>query len=416
MCSFDIESLYTNIPVSETIDICINELFTSDNTTILNMNKKQFKLCLELALNDTYFFFNNDLYKQLNGVAMGSSLGPNVANIFLCYHETNWLDNCPLAFKPVLYRRYLDDTFLLFKKREHISPFLNYLNAQHNNIKFTHEVELNSQIAFLDVNIKRDLGNFETSLYRKPTFTGLGTNFFSFMPTLYKLNCIKTLLSRAYGICSNFKNLDLEFDFLRGYFKQNGYLESTFNKLLNNFLNGKYENKIATLTVPKLDYYITLPYMGYVSSKIKIDLLKILEKRFPQVNFIFAFQNSFKIFSFFNHKERLPKPLCSSVIYKYTCHSCNAMYIGSTLRQFKCRIDEHFGRSSRTDNLLMVQSKSSIRDHCMDKDHAMSVNDFEIIDTCRDFNDLRTLESIHINKLKPKLNDYNSAYELKILN
>ena len=41
------------------------------------------------------FIFNEKLYKQINGVAMGSPLGPTLANIFLGYHERRWLDNCP---------------------------------------------------------------------------------------------------------------------------------------------------------------------------------------------------------------------------------------------------------------------------------------------------------------------------------
>ena len=42
---------------------------------------------------------------------MGSPLGPTLANIFLCFHEQIWLDNCPFEFKPVIYSRFVDDTF-----------------------------------------------------------------------------------------------------------------------------------------------------------------------------------------------------------------------------------------------------------------------------------------------------------------
>ena len=73
---------------------------------------------------------------------MSSPLGPTLANIFLGYHERRWLDNYPLTFKPVLYRRYIDDTFLLFRHESHIQNFLNYLNySQHQSIAFTCETE-----------------------------------------------------------------------------------------------------------------------------------------------------------------------------------------------------------------------------------------------------------------------------------
>ena len=44
---------------------------------------------------------------------MGSPLGPTQANAFLCHYEKNWLNECPSQFKPVVYRRYVDDIFFV---------------------------------------------------------------------------------------------------------------------------------------------------------------------------------------------------------------------------------------------------------------------------------------------------------------
>ena len=87
------------------------------------------------------------------------------------------LSKCPADFKPLLYRRYVDDCFLLFKSTDQIPQFLDFLNRQHHNIKFTREIESNSTLPFLDISIIRKNGVFETSVYQKPTFTGLFTNF-----------------------------------------------------------------------------------------------------------------------------------------------------------------------------------------------------------------------------------------------
>ena len=54
---------------------------------------------------------------------MGTLLGLTFANIFLSYHEQIWLKNCPCEFKPVIYKRYVDDTFLLFQSKDHIEKF-----------------------------------------------------------------------------------------------------------------------------------------------------------------------------------------------------------------------------------------------------------------------------------------------------
>ena len=98
---------------------------------------------------------------------MGSPLGPTLANLFLCHNETKWLTNCPSEFKPALYRRYIDDTFLLFKDASHIDKFLNYLNAQHSSIQSTSEIETNSMLNFLDITISKINNSFETSVFRK---------------------------------------------------------------------------------------------------------------------------------------------------------------------------------------------------------------------------------------------------------
>lgn len=119
MTSLDVDSLFTNLPLDETIDICVNSLF--ENTDKVNgLSKEDVYNLLNLATKESFFMFDQNYYKQIDGVAMGSPLGPTLANIFLCYHEKVWLSQCPAQFKPLYYRRYVDDIFLLFKSKEHI--------------------------------------------------------------------------------------------------------------------------------------------------------------------------------------------------------------------------------------------------------------------------------------------------------
>ena len=148
-------------------------------------------------MSESLILFDQEFYKQHDGVAMGSLLGPMLANVFLCYHEKNWLQNCPSEFKPVIYRRYVDDTFLLFCSKRHIEKFRNYLNGQHKIVKFTSETENQNSISFLDIKITRDNNKFMTSVYRKPTFSEVFTNFESFIPKPYKYKLLFTLLHRA---------------------------------------------------------------------------------------------------------------------------------------------------------------------------------------------------------------------------
>ena len=202
MASFDIESLFTNIPLQETIDLCVENLF-QDRTHVDNLSKDSFRELLTRTMSESLILFDQQFYKQHDGVAMGSPLGPTLANVFLCYHEKIWLQNCPSEFKPVIYRRYVDDTFLLFRLKHHIEKIRNCLNCQHKNIKFTSETENENSISFLDIKITRDNNKFMTSVYCKPTFSGVFSNLGSLIPKSYKYNLLFTLLHRAFKLCSN---------------------------------------------------------------------------------------------------------------------------------------------------------------------------------------------------------------------
>ncbi|XP_066984717.1 uncharacterized protein [Macrobrachium rosenbergii] len=117
MVSLDVESMFTNVPVGKTIQIILDKIFVTHDTVYNNFNKSDFKELLQLAVLDTAFVFSGKSYKQIDGMAMGSPLGPTFANIFMCSLEDHILDNCPLAYHPLFYRRYIDDTFLLCRSR-----------------------------------------------------------------------------------------------------------------------------------------------------------------------------------------------------------------------------------------------------------------------------------------------------------
>ncbi len=76
MGSLDVVSLLNNVPLDETISIVTNELF-KDSNKISGMNKQDLTSLLNLAVNDTVFMFNGKYYTQVDGVAIGSPLGPS---------------------------------------------------------------------------------------------------------------------------------------------------------------------------------------------------------------------------------------------------------------------------------------------------------------------------------------------------
>lgn len=414
ICSFDVQSLFTNVPLEETIKICSDSLFLEQDL-IFGMNKSQFTSLLKLATSESVFFFNKQLYKQLDGVAMGSPLGPSLANAFLCHHEEIWLKDCPSEFKPKAYFRYVDDTFLLFDNAEQAPKFLNYLNTKHPNIKFTSDGEKKHSLPFLDVLVHTNDNSFQTSVFRKNTYSGLCINFFSFVPTLFKINSIRTLIQRSYKISSNFKLFHEEVEKLKSIFLANSYPLSLFYSVIKSVLNKQYNNIPAVPNVAKDICYVPFPFYGYLSYKIKNELTQLLEKSFPQINFRFIFTNSFKIGSLFKHKERLPWTMCSMVVYKFSCSSCSEEYVGCTCRQLQCRISEHLGRSARTKMLLNKPPYSAVREHAYNLNHPFSIDNFKIIGRSNNASSLKTLESLYISKIKPSLNDQLQSTPLHIV-
>ena len=191
-CSFDVCSLFTNVPLDETIEICLSKLYSLPDPPALP--RHVLKTLLEFATKKSHFVFDGHYYDQIDGVAMGSPLGPVLANIFMCDFEQKWLTN--VDSRPSIWFRYVDDTFSLFDSEATAASFLHFLNTRHPNIKFTMELEENQEIPFLDVRIKRNLNNFKTTVHRKTTFTGLYTK--------YKINLIRTLTYRCLRICSFF--------------------------------------------------------------------------------------------------------------------------------------------------------------------------------------------------------------------
>ena len=159
MASFDATSLFTNLPLDESIDLCVNQLFL--NRDIIEHNgykfdKPNFHKLLMFAVKDNHFVFDGKLYDQIDGVAMGSPLGPFMANLFMRALEKKFLDDCPSHYKPIIYRRFVYDAFCLFKNEEHVNLFLDHINSNNNSIKFTVEKEDNNSLPFLDVLIHKE--------------------------------------------------------------------------------------------------------------------------------------------------------------------------------------------------------------------------------------------------------------------
>ena len=135
---------------------------------------------------ETYFLFNRKFYDQVDGVAIRSPLAPVLANLFMGYKETLWIEN----FQGTLvfyYRKYVNDIFSVFNNSFEAKEFFNYINITHSKIKFTMETEVNKIIPFLDILIYNSQNILKTSTYHKSTYSGLLLNYTSLTSRFYKV-------------------------------------------------------------------------------------------------------------------------------------------------------------------------------------------------------------------------------------
>ena len=181
--SLDIKSLYTQVPLKEVIEDILETIYDKNSNSIFieskitkNILRKILQLCSQ-----SIFLYNEKVYKQVDGVAMGSPLAPLLANWFIASKENTQLKNNDKT-KPIFYTRYVDDIFVLMENNHDLDNFYNKMNTIHPNLQFTLERPNNDKLPFLDTEIKKIKNQLQTSVYRKPTDTNLIMQYTSTCP------------------------------------------------------------------------------------------------------------------------------------------------------------------------------------------------------------------------------------------
>ena len=138
MVSFDVVSLFTNVPLTETINLIADYVYAETNDSIPPFTKDIFIKLMNLTTKGLFLYKEDVLYQQIDGVTMGSPLGPTLANFFMANLENKLLQK-ESDTNPKLYLRYVDDIFAIFEDQRSSTTFLDLLYAQHKSIRFTME-------------------------------------------------------------------------------------------------------------------------------------------------------------------------------------------------------------------------------------------------------------------------------------
>ncbi|CAF1474707.1 unnamed protein product [Rotaria sordida] len=369
MCSFDVCSLFTNIPLHKAIDIAIENIRKYNKSLKLNNTelKELFKYCTKYS----NFTFNNEHYDQINGVAMGSPLAPIIAHLFMSNLEEN-IERYE-GRKPEIYYRYVDDIFMIINgTQKDIVKFKKFMNKLEKSIQFTVEVQVNNKLPFLDVMIERENETLITYVYHKPTDTGLYLKWVSNQPKQYKINLIKCLCKRAVRICSSEVLLKKELDYYKKVFLNNGYPLNVIKKSMRKFELKKNMNNNTQQHANNIEtIYISMPFYNEFSLKLARNIKMILDS--PTKKIMFGFKSQARICSLFSCTYRDKKKHNKNVIYQYDCENCNKSYIGQTSRNVEQRKREH-------QNAFKGTGTSKIAEHCLQYKHKNDWN-FKILAT-----------------------------------
>lgn len=330
--SYDVDSLFTSIPVKETIKYICDEIYTRKKLKPY-CKKLIFKRLLERLCIGSTFIVNGDLIKQIEGCPMGGAMSVVMANIYMAKLERDIVT----PMKPLFYLRYVDDCYVRRKKNTQDLLFLK-LNEYHPNIKFTIE---ENPTHFLDTAINKYDNDISTSVYTKPN--KLPGFWKSRIPNKYKRNAIRTELHRASKISSDF---GAEVSRITRKYSDAGYPIRFINSVVREFNQVTDEPLIPYwLFEDRRKVIIRLPYceMNERDTRIFSDRLS----RFTNDKYIFVILwQTRKIRSLFPLKDKSKWPAC--VIYQGEC-SCGETYIGETDRNVNERWSEHNTPSGKSE-------------------------------------------------------------------
>ena len=402
LISFDVTSLFTNVPLDETINIILNRIYV-DKEISTPISRSEMKQLITICTKGVNFTFKGETYRQKDGVAMGSPLGPVLAGIFMVALERQLV---PILLSEMpLWRRYVDDTIAIIKcgTEEYI---INILNGFNSNIQFTYEEENSGKISFLDVLLIRNDSEISTTVYRKNTNTDLYLHWKAFAPTSWKRSTIKSLYARAFTVCSEPQLLRHEIAHLDKVFhERNGYpfwlikqvkeqLEKQ-NTEVTNAEKADLDGNVLTETKEKL---LILPFAGNLGNTLTKKMKQEVRHLVPQNVKPKVIFTGRRLKTKFKLKDAIPKENQHNVVYKFTCSdtTCQKSYIGECSRRLEERVKDHQGRDSQSH----IFAHTTVSGHS-----TVTIDDFLIIGgNYRSTHSRRIAEALMIKTHQPPLN------------
>ena len=407
LASIDVESLFTNVPVEATIQIILNSVYSNENVAPLQLSRGILEQLLRACTTESPFRGpDGQLYRQKEGVAMGSPLGPLFANFYMSEIEKKVLADPNIA--PHIYCRYVDDVFVDVRNIDHLHRLVEVM--QDNSIlRFTYEISVHNKIPFLDVLVHNKDGDFDTTVYRKNTDAGTCLNAKSECPNRYKTSVIRSFIRRAVKYCSTWSSLHAEFTRIKQILVNNGYSNTEVDDEIRKHLNRVCASDKNDRTKKNS---ITLYYRNFMSSAYKVDervIRQIISDCVKGTNT----DDDVKLEIYYQNRKTNNLVVKNNVhadgnklkrvnvVYQFYCpyEDCrlhSVSYIGSTTTTLSRRLTMHLREGSPKEHMHIQHDSTLTRKQL--------VENTIIITSSNNPHRLRILETLHIQDKTPTIN------------
>ena len=389
LISFDVVSLYTNVPVLEAIDVCTEMLYNLPEVDRPSIDKDTFLILAKIASCEVLMLTHDGYYVQKDGLAMGSPPAPHLAN--------GWLSQYDGVIKgdSKLYFRYMDD-ILMEQKTNDIEQKLTDINILHENLKFTLEREKDEELPVLDMKLHHDhsTGMLSSTWYTKPTDTGLIMNFHALAPKRYKRSVVTGFVYRIHRSCSTWKNFHVSLEKAKKILEKNQYPPPFYEPLINQALCDILK---VDRSEPQLPHTTDQSSIKKIKVRIQYrgkgteDYARALHKLNAPCMLVMTLRKLKTVLP--SLKPPVEKMLKSGVVYQLTCPRCLACYVGETCRHMQTRLKEHHQKAGPM-KIHLAQCSTTIPEENVKILHS----------TTRGEEYLLTLEALHIREQKPALN------------
>ena len=318
--SYDVESLFTNIPLKDTIDFICEEIYVHKKLEPI-CRKSIFKKLLYKLTTESTFSATGKLRKQIDGISMGGTLSVTLSDCFMNKMEKGII--LPLKLK--FYRRF-------YRRRNKNEPdeLFSKMNSYHPNIKLTNEINPSK---FLDTKIARNKNKIKCFSHHKDN--KLPFHWKSAVPRNYKKNVIVGDLQRANKISSD---LEKKISIIKAKYLKACYPSGFIDPIINDF----HQTKEDFLIPPSLfeewkEISFQVPFCKRNEDKMKRIICKLEEYTNYKIKFRYSWKTR-KLESLFPLKNRIVHK--ANIIYKGRC-TCKEFYIGETKRNSEVRWNGH---------------------------------------------------------------------------